>query len=255
MNAVSDMIRGFSGSEVATLLNEGNKGDGLIHMGGRRLFSQHKVRCTEIQYPAAASGHTLFVYGCGGFSRAYNHMVDYLGHYLGKFDQIIVLPASFDVSCERVRAFLAGIPKNMTIYCRERYSYEQVLTVVPSAETVYLDHDLAFHLDFSVWKVKGRGRLLAFRTDAESPGVYEIAGNRDISQGDETMGESLLQEVSRYEEVHTNRAHVAIAAAMMEKRTFVYPSIYHKQKGIYQYSLAHLPRVAWIESATPILET
>jgi hypothetical protein len=32
---------------------------------------------------------------------------------------------------------------------------------------------------------------------------------------------------------------------MMGKETHLYPSIYHKQLGIYEYSLRHLPNVHW----------
>ena len=48
----------------------------------------------------------------------------------------------------------------------------------------------------------------------------------------------MVDEINRYEEVHTDRTHVSLAAAFLGKITHVYPDNYHKVKGIYEYTLA-----------------
>ena len=102
---------------------------------------------------------------------------------------------------------------------------------------------------------KGAGRLNAFRTDAESTGFPKPPGNLDVSLwGGSDGGELLIRTVSDYREIHTDRAHVAICAAMLGKETHVYPNNYHKVRGIYEFSLREKPNVTFHESA-PAVQT
>ena len=120
---------------------------------------------------------------------------------------------------------------------------------------------MAFYIDYAPWKAKGRGVLFAFRQDKEAVHSFHYEWRKmllriqcifsknktmkDVSKGSEKEGEELIRVLSGYREVHTDRAHVAIGAAMLGKETIVYSNSYHKVKGIYEYSLSHLPGVKW----------
>ena len=102
---------------------------------------------------------------------------------------------------------------------------------------LFLDHDTAFEFDYSKWMERSQGVLNAFRDDAESSGIQLPIGNQDVSTGPDSQWKELLDILSQYSIVHTNRAHVSIAAALMGKETHIYPSSYFKQKEIFGYSL------------------
>ena len=100
-----------------------------------------------------------------------------------------------------------------------------------------MDHDTALEFDYSKWIKRGTGVLHAFRDDKESSEIQLPIGNQDVSAGPDSQWKELLDIISQYSIVHTNRAHVSIAAALMGKETHIYPSSYFKQKEIFRYSL------------------
>jgi exopolysaccharide biosynthesis predicted pyruvyltransferase EpsI len=140
---------------------------------------------------------------------------------------------------------LRRLPDHVEIYCRERLSHAFVSEYVTDPDRVALDLDLAFQIDYSRWRGSGRGVLNAFRTDKEAPRWRIPKDNHDLSWGPDDEGAVLLAGLAPYDLVHTNRAHIGIASAMMGKEVHLYPSIYHKQLGIYEYSLRHFPNVHW----------
>ena len=53
----------------------------------------------------------------------------------------------------------------------------------------------------------------------------------------------MIEIISNYHTVITDRAHIMILAAKLGKNTHVLPSNYFKIKGIYEYSLKDYPNV------------
>lgn len=241
---VRDVFQRYAGAQVALLPNDGNCGDGVIVMGFQRLAAEYHMRFVELLHPRPAEGHALFVLGCGNLGRSYHGQAERIMNYMGKFQRVYVLPCSLDPAAAPVAAMLAKLPPHVTLFCRETYSAELARPLVSPGVEIHLDHDLAFELDYARWAQKGSGRLNAFRTDLESTDAPLPADNQDISfWGGVEDGELMVRTVSGYRVVHTDRAHVAITAAMLGKETHVYPNNYHKLRGIYEYSLRDKPNV------------
>jgi hypothetical protein len=231
-------------ARVHVLPNPGSCGDGLIHMGLRRLLMEFNLRTCELFYPQPAGGELLLAPFAGNLCGPYHSFVERLGAYVPHFQRICLLPGSVDPSAPEVAAFLRGLPSNATIFCRERYSDQLMRSLLPHERSIWIDHDLAFEADVSRWRRRGHGVLCTFRHDGESLGGPLPANNFDFpSLAGEWMGEFLLDVVSGFETIHTDRAHVAIAGALLEKDTHVYPTAYHKLRGIYEYSLRSKPNV------------
>ena len=68
----------------------------------------------------------------------------------------------------------------------------------------------------------------------------------DIAHGPLEEYEKMLDIISKYNVVFTDFAHVAISSAMMGKKTYFWSTAYHKNKGIYEYSLHNLPNIKWM---------
>ena len=71
--------------------------------------------------------------------------------------------------------------------------------------------------------------------------------NRDVMQGTHNEWETALERISNFEKIYTDRVHVAIAAALLGKETYIYPNANHIVKGVYENSLSHLMNVFWRE--------
>ena len=195
------------------------------------------------------------------FLHNWHNGIKYVNRYVDFFDRIYILPASFDVASTKIKGFLSSLTKKIFIYCREKNSYAAVKNSVPFPENIFLDKDMEFYMDHDIWKKDGKGNLMAFRKDQERGKdiicrltimfhkmrtIFSPDGlNIDIMQGTHNEWERALESISKFEKIYTDRVHVAIAAALLGKKTYIYPNANHIVKGVYEHSLAHLPNVIW----------
>ena len=103
----------------------------------------------------------------------------------------------------------------------------------------------------------GAPRVLhAFRTDSEATGIPIPPDNLDLSRlftfgvwhADlcHTGAQHLLRYLDLYDEVWTNRLHVAIGAALLGKRVKFHANSYFKNRAVYEFSMAdQFPDVEW----------
>ena len=136
---------------------------------------------------------------------------------------------------------------NATIFCREKITYEFVKKNAKKAE-YYLWSDCAFYNDLINYLEVGEGILNSFRVDVESSKKELPADNEDISYDGWCMKplKDFLGKIQKYEEIRTDRLHVAIASAMLGKRVLFYSNSYYKNKAVYEYSLKKYPQVIFV---------
>ena len=102
--------------------------------------------------------------------------------------------------------------------------------------------------------------LHAFRTDAERSAIPVPADNLDLSSlvyfGTRdanvchTGALHLLRYLNLFDEVWTNRMHLAIGAAVLGKRVKFHANSYFKNRAVYEFSmLDRFPDVEWVETA------
>jgi hypothetical protein len=108
-------------------------------------------------------------------------------------------------------------------------------------------------------RLTGRPPTLdCFRRDWESTDVRIPWGNVDLSAAtpyDRTMGRrssaeatafELFRYLDRFEVINTNRLHIGIAGALLEKRVRFSPNAYWKNEAVYRHSLQEaFPNVEW----------
>lgn len=251
--ALVSFLKNLRGRKLHVMLNRGNAGDGLIHLGGRQLFRRLGLETREFVYPAAVRGQTLLLYGNGSFCATSSHRVGEARHYFDRFEEIVILPSSFDARQQPIAGFLESLPGHVTIFCREKISYGMCEQAMSDRSRLHLSEDLAFSFDYAPWRRNpGQGTIIAFRTDAESSLKEVPRCSIDVSRyGDKHDGWPLLYTLSRFREVHTDRTHVGVAAAMLGKRTFLHDNSYHKNRAIYEHSLADMDNVTYMGSRIP----
>lgn len=236
---LKEMLSRYSGCFVHVCLPGGNMGDQLIYVGLRELLSEYDIKFNEFLRGQEISGDTLFFAGCGGYCRFWHDGIPGVQMYLGAFNRIFILPSTFDKDYKPTRDFLRKLPEDCEVYCRERTSYEFAADIL--GDRAHLSKDTAFYIRWENFIRQGHGVLHAFRDDKESARRVNIPkDNIDISVEVKDC-DDMLRKISLYNEVHTDRAHVAISASMLQKKTVVYDCGYSKLKAIYDYSLAGLP--------------
>jgi GT2 family glycosyltransferase/exopolysaccharide biosynthesis predicted pyruvyltransferase EpsI len=227
--------------DLTFIRGHGNIGDELIWAGTRRLLDGHVYREIGLEELSSSSGDTALLCGGGAFSHHYNEfMPEALAIAEMRFDRVIVLPSTFDVEEERVRNALRRT--KATVFARERESFARIAGLCEAR----LAHDCAFFFDFSPYSTSGTGTLSAFRTDRECSGRSDLPPhNNDISVTCRTLDE-WLSAIAQHAVVHTDRAHVMIAAALMGKEVWYSSSSYFKVDAIaesclQEFRVAKLP--------------
>ena len=102
----------------------GNKGDELIYAGTRQLLARRFYKEVSVRDLGRVSGHTALVAGCGGWCGPYHDMVKHLPVIETKFERVIIMPSSFDVSVPSVRSTLAAT--KALVFAREKTSFDGI---------------------------------------------------------------------------------------------------------------------------------
>jgi len=226
---VIELIAGAG--DVAFIRHRGNIGDDLIHAGTRRLLGGVSYREVGTWDLGDARGDIALITGSGGWCLPFHHQLPQaLPVIEERFRRVIILPSTFDLAEPIVREALQRT--KALVFARERESYEQIRDVC-NAE---IAHDCAFFFDFTPYRARESGHLVAYRTDAESTRPSLPAENNDVSVTCFGL-DHWLWTIARHKTVETDRAHVMIAAAMLGKRVIYSGTNYHKVPAIAAYSL------------------
>jgi GT2 family glycosyltransferase len=217
----------------------GNTGDLLIDAGTRRLFAGLAWREVPLARIERESGGTAIVAGGGAWCGPFHELLPPLLPYLeSRFDRVVILPSSFDVSVESVRRALSRT--RALVFAREEESFSLIRDICNAD----LADDCAFFFDYEPYRHDPEpGSVLdAFREDAESASGFLPGNNEDISVTRPHL-DDWLWTIARRETIRTDRAHVMIAGAMLGRRVEYRSSAYHKLPAIARFSLAGFPVV------------
>lgn len=240
---VIDFVGG--NKEVYVLKNIGNRGDKLIELGTIDYFSRYDVKVNLIEFnDTSKEGGLLFVSGGGAFCNNWSHMIQAVKNRYDKFKKIVLLPSTFDLSCQSVYEWAEELPNHVTVFCREEESYNQMKEV---SKNVFMSIDMAFYFNFLPYKKEGYGTLVSFRKDSESsnntPFIKNCDHREDVSSGDREDFKYFLKTIAKYEYVHTDRLHIAIAATLLDKKVTLYSNSYFKNEALFNFSLKHYPNI------------
>lgn len=256
------------GTPVLFFANPGNAGDSLIAAATAQAFARSGVEAAPIGLDAAVEGGVVVLGGGGNFIPLYHQIAEAIVRFSArKAARIVLLPHTIRGQEAALRA-LAG---NVTIFCRDRPSFEHVRALRPDIDA-RLGHDMAFHLDAAafladaalaaraapVWRATlakhgldeaalGRPEGVRLRRlDAEAP-VRAPTSDLDVSHVF-TLGTGareapiaawcLLKTIGAARLVETDRLHVAIGAALLGTPCRFHDNSYGKNSAVYRQSLA-----------------
>ncbi|MCX6754891.1 MAG: polysaccharide pyruvyl transferase family protein [Candidatus Nomurabacteria bacterium] len=240
-------LKRFSNTEVDFYRFNGNYGDSLIWHGTLKLMEELSINLKYVNTEDGVHNNVLFIDGGGNFVDYYFDVRDFLIKKNQQYKEVIILPHT--INGEKQKSLLETLNNNVTIFCRDMISYDFVKEYAKNCQ-VYIWHDCAFYNNFDSYKKNGTGILNAFREDCESIKKIKPKNNFDISKNGYCKKpiKDFLEEISKYEEIRTDRLHIAIASTMLGKKVIMYPNSYYKNTAVYEYSLKKYPNITFIYS-------
>lgn len=260
------------GGKIVYIPNPGNLGDGLICAATIQQFVKNSIEYIVFKKELKHKKDYCYVYAGGGnFNSIYTQAKQILSELSEYSADVVMLPHS----CFGVDAEIKSYSGDLRIYAREHLTTKYLETVKSPNLTFRIYDDVAFSLDtedpllynYQVFKklfqdCKKEGACLkAFRKDSEGRFTKTLAlepGNIDLSvawpktpwlsKGFSSyyLEPSLLfnsvswflSYVDMFDEIHTDRLHVSVAAFLLKKKAFIYDNNYGKVKSVYEYSMA-----------------
>lgn len=222
-------------SDITFIIAGGNIGDHLIWEGTKHLLAVKKFKTVLIKDVENLKGHTALITGSGGWCKPFHTVGAYLPIIEKNFKRVIILPSSFDPSEASVKRALSQTKAR--VFARELRSFKLIKDLC-HADYAY---DCAFFFNFAPYKTSRKGTLLAYRTDSEKASSVVIPkNNKDISRTCNSL-DQWLKIIAMHDTIYTDRAHVMIASAMLDKRVFYKSTYYHKVPAIAEFSLKDFP--------------
>ncbi|MWN90623.1 hypothetical protein GQ597_07915 [Gilliamella sp. Pra-s65] len=264
-----DFLSSYSGKKVYFITNPGNAGDAFITYSTYCLFDELNI-CYEIIDPnndISISNEILFFSGGGNLVEGkYDHLYKKLKKYLNN-NKCIILPHTI----WGYKDLVQETHRNLIIICREKVSYELCILNGANKNNLFLSDDMAFYFpqnELSQFAIKGRGHGYCLRTDGESSKfVYVNEFNKDISLSwnGELWGNYLLSKyvtyslasyLSQFDVIETDRLHISIFAAMLNKKVIMYPNDYYKNRAVFENSIIQkYQNVNFVNTSTDLLHS
>ena len=225
--------------ELVFIPSPGNWGDALINVGTEqflaskgfapRILQRDKFLAVIDASPKSFENAVVIVGGGGGWCENWHSTRDFVEAIGTHAHNVIVLPTTYELPVRHSRR------SNVTYLRRDNGGSKNV------APRSMFCHDMAFFLDVDrlepepdAWRIK------VFRGDKErSPKAHSTEPSVDISMlGNSYHGvRPFFQILSRFDVIHTDRLHVAIAGSMLGKRAVLMPGNYAKARDVWSSSL------------------
>lgn len=251
----------------------GNWGDCLIYEGAERLADRLGLKWELVSYQELANlklttSDCIYLHGGGAFnSWCSEKPFIALTNAVGQPAKVVIQgPVTFEDDSEGLSKRIMPILSNITcqrlvFFLRESCSYRLAKNIIEQNEKVAIaqDHDTAFHLtkadllDLAQLPTmpKGRYELTVDRQDVEAPSqIGSKMGVSRVYMDPAIEASSFAQWVKIHlyaSAINTNRLHSAVVGAIAGKAVVVGPCSYHKNRSMWEYSLAD-KGVVWSET-------
>lgn len=243
----------------------GNWGDWLIYKGMEHLAEALGLRWTSISWREIGQAqvtpeHVIYLHGSGGWNRWSSDRAPMIVDWaLGSLARTVIQgPCTIendreyaDALCAHLSGAVRATGKDVHFFAREHVTHA-LMAPLRQAAAVHLNDDTAFYAHVPTL-LRGRDRkgtykLLALRGDPEAPPTRQGTLPGWVRFDPAQFGCSFDHWVdlhARAARIITNRTHSSIAGAILGVPTTVLDNAYHKNRSIWDYSLApgrHLGR-------------
>lgn len=259
---LAEHLRMFAEKDAVYVPCAGNFGDGLIGLGTLDLFRETginpRIHDSLKEGVLPPSGYAIVGGGGGWFDGLWDHYATILKPFLDAGGQVLILPSTV----LGFQHFFEKYAGQITVFARERNTFERLDGYSGMHGRVHMMHDLAFATDFAVFgdgpdinaSSSRDGVLNMFREDEESNISGYRKRNYDLSllwnvtawydrQDCIRKLRPVVQLLSQIKTVRTDRLHMSILATLLGCDVVMYPSRYFKNQAVFDYSLCSFPNI------------
>ena len=245
-------------------LNNGNGGDCLTTYGTHILLEslQIKYQLHTISNENKDKDIDVLMYGGGGnLVPLYQNCQTFLEKFVNSAKIIIILPHTISGN----ENLLQSLPNNVFIFCRDHISWSYCRSLSKFPQNILFGHDLALQVVIPLINKPMYNDLYAFRNDKEINCNRKSipSNNTDISLNyyvnvnsvDDTIRQAkeFLRIIDKYNIIHTDRLHVAIAGHILHKKVNFYNNSYSKNTSVHDSTLSKFPNIIYHENKFPII--
>lgn len=261
-SSLIESLKCFVDNDAVFYPGYGNLGDGLIALGTLDLFEDigWAPKCIQGRHKEAFSGYTHIVMGgSGGWVKGmWETYLEQTIAFLQNGGQLLILPTSFS----GFGSEFVPYADQVTIFCREQRSYDELLRQGMPEGQIFVCPDMAFYTKeehFSDLEIEGQyPALQIFRLDEEGGRKQTPRDSVDLPLLFNDIQWSTTEQcvkplravaglMSQFECVETDRLHMAVLAALIGRIVKLEPSNYFKIKAIFDYTLHRFPTVTFEE--------
>jgi exopolysaccharide biosynthesis predicted pyruvyltransferase EpsI len=282
---IDNYLKQYRNQPVIFVPNPGNAGDSLITHSIYQLFDKIGLSYEVGELTKVYTGQTVFYSGGGNLVHYYHDGENFILANYRQVKKLIILPhtiqaypellnelgANVDIFCRELTSFnfVKQHVHQANVYHSDDMAFhldiektftEGALLFAKFNSVPELSYrNLKRYIRCSIFDIKNgfqRKQLNAFRYDVEKTAHPIPLTNIDLSQVFATDNTSrlysheacfrLLNFINLFDKVATNRLHIAIAAALLNKFVNLYPNSYNKNESMYQYSMRdRYPNVIW----------
>jgi len=241
-----DFLESYKNRTVDFFRFPGNYGDSLIWHGTKILLSALNISERYVNISSPKYNDILLIDGGGNLVDYYSDIKKFLVKKSSLYNEIIILPHT--IFGEEQVEILNNVSSKLTVFCREKVSARFLRNNLTHGE-IYLWHDCAFYNTFPPISL-GTGALNVFRLDKESILFKLPELNIDLAySGYSTKPlNELINTLKKYEQVNTDRLHIAIIATLLRRHVRLFPNSYYKNKAVFDYSLKRFSNISFIEN-------
>lgn len=284
---IDDVLKELRNRTIYYKPNPGNGGDALIAHAAFCLFKKHKITYRIIQGEENLTDKIVLYAGGGNLVPLYDDCANFIAQHHEKARRLILLPHTISgheellkslgknvlIICREKRSFAylakfknvqSCLIKDLALYLQFPTDFSPLTKVHRLAHVVpkrsLISNVLRNHESLGSYlkSYRKRSRLHAFRKDSEKTfdvpqGNIDLSEliNHDYSMLDEEKvrdtASAIFYFLDQFEEVHTNRLHICIAAAILGKKVYFYGNSYWKNESVYDFSLKDsFPNVKWM---------
>ena len=269
-------LSGFSGERVLFAPNPGNAGDSVIACAEYQIFDRLGINYQIVSHDvsvAETAGEIVFYGGGGNLVDPYPNARDFIARHHEGVKRLVILPHTIAAYPELITA----LGNNVDIICREQLSHDYVsrfvnlanvhlmddaaflldvrrlMGKVGIAECAWLQRPLrTAKRSVRMWLHAFRNRhqantLNSFRGDVEGTGRSGVEANFDVSQmlaadsmsvaESVSAARSVVDFISRFDVVRTDRLHVCIVSLLLGKEVHFFDNSYGKNRAVYEFSM------------------
>jgi len=261
-----DLFRQLSSHAFLFIEPGGNSGDSLIYKGAYKLAAQAHLQYKAARHEevidriyAVPNDNVIYIHGSGGFVPLWSGKPSAaLRKIVSTFNGIVILgPSTFSKDVDYLKksfinSISEGQSRKLFIFTREHTSYLVLKRCLPSWVELLEDHDTALNLqasDFDTSRIKQKYSFYAIRADKEMCPTQKMnvfSSRLDPAPYCRSFEEWFLLH-ARAKEIVTNRLHSSILGSILGKCTTLMPNSYHKNRSVWEFSLASRD-VNWRES-------